>query len=179
MKSVILFGAFTLLTVFNMNAQDQIFAMKIKKSDVPAVVITSIEKDFPGGTVTDYTSLPVDVIGEQVFVHMDPNLRAEDYDTYNVAINGKNFNGYAMYDKKGRLLQSREVLKSIELPYSIGYFIGKNYPGWAVASDREVITTHANNKQQIYYRVKLTKGKEAIRLTLDAHGNIADKEELQ
>jgi hypothetical protein len=58
------------------------------------------------------------------------------------------------------------------LPRSIHRSISKNFAGLGVANDHEIVTINKNYQQKIYYRVKLTQGKEKNRVIFDGAGNL-------
>lgn len=172
MKKLLLFATFFAFAA-GIHAQEVLYAVKLKKEKVPATVIASIEKDFPDAAITEYTAVPVEIVGEDFMINT--NKESKDYDTYEVKISGKSFIGTAMYDSQGNLMYSNELIKNTALPYNIRYCIGKNYPGWTVEGDREFITTYRNGSQKSYYHVKLMKGKEKVNVAIDAHGNLMHK----
>lgn len=173
MKTLVLFCSLIMFASGIAHAQEEIFALKLKKDKVPAKVIAAIEKEFPDAKITDYTAVPVEVVGEELIINASKN--SQDYDSYEVHIVGNDFTGSAIYDKDGTLLYSNEVLKNTALPYAIRYALGKNFPGWMLEGDRKVITTYRNGNQKSYYHVKLMKGKETTHATFDAHGNMMNK----
>ncbi len=153
-------------------AQEVLYTQKLTRNKVPVMVIKSIEKDFPDATINGYSAIPMEKVGDELIINPDKNT--ENYKMYEVDVMGKNFTGKAMYDEQGKLVRSTEVEKNFPLPYHIRYAIGVSYPGWAVVNDREVISYYQGERQQVYYRIRLAKGKEKALIVLDAHGNITD-----
>ncbi len=168
-KSLLLIGLILASCSF-LEAQDQLFVIPLKKDKIPPVVMSSIEKDFPESTVTDYSAIPIQSIGEDWAVVRN-DVNQDKYDTYQVDIDGNAFAGTATYDANGRLISARENLKNVILPHQIGRSIGAEYPGWAVAGDHELITVYKPGRQQVYYRVKLEKGREKMTVVYDGSGN--------
>lgn len=153
-------------------AQTELFRAKLKKEAIPAVVLESITEDFPYAEVTEYAAIPVTIIDEQVYVHMNAEAMDGDYDTYVITVAGKSGAVYATYDREGNLLSTAENLKNVVLPRAIQTSIGRHFPGWGVVGDKMVMTSLRNGKQKTHYKVKLKKGKEHHKVVFDADGNI-------
>ncbi|HMQ64637.1 MAG TPA: hypothetical protein PKE06_28395, partial [Flavilitoribacter sp.] len=114
-KSLLLIGLILASCSF-LKAQDQLFVIPLKKDKIPPVVMSSIEKDFPESTVTGYSAIPIQSIGEDWAVVRN-DVNQDKYDTYQVDIDGNAFAGTATYDANGRLISARENLKNVILPH--------------------------------------------------------------
>lgn len=173
MKNLIFPLVLAVLAVTSVSAQDRIFYAKLKTSEVPAEVITACAKDLEDGmTVTEYRALPLEMVEEGWFVNYNKDIADKDYNTYEVRFSGNNLTGEATYDANGNLISFVENVEDVALPRPIQKSIGKNFEGWAVANDHEIVTINKNNEQKVYYRVNLIQGKEKKRVIFDGDGNL-------
>ncbi|MCB0614545.1 MAG: hypothetical protein KDC75_14615, partial [Phaeodactylibacter sp.] len=97
MKKHIVFVALLLLAAGAVSAQDEIFAAKLSRDKVPAVVLTSVEKDFPNATITEFKALPVTIMEEGWVITKNKPMDGK-YDTYYLTVKGNNFDGEVTYD---------------------------------------------------------------------------------
>jgi hypothetical protein len=175
MKKLIYLFLIAVVAINTASAQDEIFSAKLKKEEMPAEVLTAITRDFKDGiSITEYRALPVEILEEGWIVDYNPaskNLKSS-YDTYEVKFSGKNISGRAIYDSEGKLLSMVENMKDVLLPHFIQKNIGINFPGWAVSGDHEIVSMNQDNRQKVYYRIILVKGKEKKRVVYDGSGNL-------
>lgn len=151
-------------------AEDELLVAKLKKEEVPAVIIQSVERDFPEMAVTAWNAIPVSMYGEELIVRSSPPNK--NYDTYSITLSGKGLNSQATYDKHGNLLHFTEWAKNIPLPEPVEKSIGMHFPGWAVVGDKEHITVKRGNHKRELYKVQLEQNKERQHVVMDARGNI-------
>lgn len=153
-------------------AQTELFRAKLKKKEVPMVVITAIDEDFPEADIMEYAAIPITIIEDEIYVYSNEEAMEGDYETYVITLKSKSGTIRAAYDKSGNLISTVERMKDVPLPRVITRSIGRHFPGWGIVGDRVVMTSLKNGKQKTQYRVKLQKGKETHRVMFDANGNI-------
>lgn len=155
------------------STQSQEIAMKsLKKGEEPKEVLDALKKDFPGGAVQGMSVIPLSLYGKEWSV--SERNKIDDKSSisfYQVDGKGKSGNFSAVYDKNGKLMSYKEVIKEAELPASIRSTLGNQFAGWQVTGDREKVKyNHGNIK--IAYRVNLKKDKEHKHVFFDETGKI-------
>jgi hypothetical protein len=173
MKKVIFFSAFLMISLLS-DAQNstRLFDGKLKKEEVPTVVIKQLEKDFPNEVATKYFGIPADLVGETIFWNTERAADNKDFDFYTISLSGKGALFTATYDKDGKLLNKIEELKNITLPREIDRAIGTEFPGYAVQNDKMLLTAYKDNHEVVHYKVRLNKGKENFWVVYDADANL-------
>ena len=170
MKKVIIVFVF-LGFALQSNAQDLLFEAKIKKEKVPVAIIESIEEDFPGYVVEEYSAIPIEYIDEDVIV--DRNIKSDnDYDTFLVKMNDKNISITATYSKEGKLINTSAYGKNVVLPVSVTKAVMKAFPGWIIEKDNYKMVSYNNNLKKERYKVIIRKVNEKKKIMVDASGNI-------
>ncbi|PHN03344.1 hypothetical protein [Flavilitoribacter nigricans] len=172
MKKQIALFVLSALTVTTVSAQEMLFSAKLKKEEIPAVVITAQESDYPGMEITDYEAVPLEFIGEDWIVH--PNTAAfanKDYDTYLITFSGDRLKGQATYDRDGNLISARERMENVPLPHYIQRAVAQSYPGWAMAMDHELLTINRKGQKRVYYRIELDKAGKTRNVVYDGNAN--------
>lgn len=154
-------------------AQDVIYSAKIEKEKVPAEVVTAVEKDFDGFSVTNYAAIPVTMVDDKVVVTADNDFDPSDYDSYQVTLTGKNTTVNAYYDADGNLVSTYESIKNTALPSVVDRAIFKKYPNAKLESDRYVATHYEKDgKTKVHYHVKIMNNGKKHRMYIDGNGNI-------
>jgi hypothetical protein len=158
--------------------EETVTLTEVKKGEEPQAVLDAVKQDFPGSSVGNISILPHLLYGEEWDVttddEEDDDAQAPDY--YQVSASGKNTSFTAVYDKNGKLLRSREILKGDALPDAITTTLNKRYAGWKVAGDREKIKDAKG--VTVTYKVLLQKGKEKRRVAFDPSGKIIKEKKL-
>ena len=167
------FGLMMMGLSFQTFAQDVLFEAKLKKEDVPEVVIESVEEDFPDFTVTDYAAIPVEFVEDDVFVNKE-NLdsNSKDYDSYDITLQGKGRVLDATYDKNGNLISTYEFLKNVAPPTAVSKSIAKVFPGWEITKDNYKMTSYNGKSMNERYKLILSKDKARMKVYTDPNGNI-------
>lgn len=88
-----------------------IFAQKVKEKDVPPKVISSLAKHFPNSKKENWEM-------------------AED--RYNATFEVYGKKGSATFTDKGKVLNSEIAISKDDLPFSVGYYINKNFKGESI-----------------------------------------------
>ncbi|RUA11137.1 MAG: hypothetical protein DSY82_04005 [Flavobacteriia bacterium] len=156
---------------FQSYAQDLLFESKIKKEKVPVAIVESIQEDFPGYVVEEYSAIPIEYIEEDVIVNRNVKS-SDDYDTFLVKIKDKNKIITATYTKEGRLVNTTAYGKNVVLPVSVTKAVVKAFPGWIIVKDYYKMVSYNNNLKKERYKVIIKKGKEKKKVLVDASGNI-------
>lgn len=139
------------------NAQNELFSTKLREEGVPPQIVQSVAKDFPGLTISEYASIPVSIIEDNLYVYSGDPMMNPDFDTYMVTLESKRGQIRATYDRNGKLISKSENLKDVPLPRVVETTIGKEFPGWVAAKDHMLLTSMKGNKVKSHYRIKLTK----------------------
>ena len=88
MRKVVVFSLVLLGLSAQAFAQDVIYSEKIKKEDVPAAIIESVEQDYPDFTIEEMAAIPVEYVESDVYVNRDIKS-IDDYDTFEITLEGK------------------------------------------------------------------------------------------
>ena len=157
-------------------AQDVLYDAKIKKEEVPGVVVEALETDFPEYTVTDYYAVPVEY--EEGYSLLNKEINStDDYDTYNITLIGRDGEMSATYNNNGKLLSSTEHLRNVAPPEAVRLAIAKEFPGWTLEKDAFNMVRYENGRKVEHFRMVLAKGNEKIRVYSTEDGVLLKKSE--
>lgn len=170
MKKVII-GLLVIGFTYQSYAQEVLFEAKLKKEEVPAVIIESVEEDFPGFIIAEFRAIPIEFIEEDIIVNRNITSN-DDYDTFQITLKGKGREFVATYTKDGKLLSEVEHGKNVVLPVSVRNTMSKAFPGWTVKEDNYKMIHYTGVKKKERYRIVLQKGKEMKKVYIDADGNL-------
>jgi hypothetical protein len=134
---------------------------RVRKPEVPIVIMNSIVRDFP--------EFKFDLASVQSRISYN-NRDNQEPTRYNVMAKGEKSRHYALYDKDGSLIQSRQINKDIRLPKLVRNSLGSNYDGWTMLKNREIVKLHDKKPQS--YTVLMARGKDRKKVQLDLQGNI-------
>ena len=152
-------------------AQDVIYEAKIEQNKVPEVIISSLERDFPGYSVVRYSSNPMEFVEGDVVLNRDV-LSAENYDAYDISLMGKGKELVTTYDRNGKLIYTSEHLKQFTPPASIRNAITEAYPGWTLEQDTYTMVHYTRGEKKEWYRMILSKDGHRIKVFTDGSGKI-------
>jgi len=155
--------------VFQSYAQDVLFEAKLKKEEVPSVIIENIEEDYPDFIVDEYTAVPLEFIENDVIVDRNINSN-DDYSTYQVTLKGKGEILVATYNKNGELLSTVEHGKNVELPKAVAHTLAITYPGWNLIKDNYKMVHYKGLNKHERYKIILENSGKKIRVYTDANG---------
>lgn len=158
-------------------AQDVLYEAKIKKEEVPTVIIEAVETDYPDFIMEDFAAIPVEYVESDIFVNRNISS-IDDYDTFKIDLSGKGEQFTATYDRSGNLLSTIEHEKNIAPPAAVRLTIAKAYPGWTLAKDTYNMTHYTGAKKRERYRMELTKGSDKIHVYTNAKGKILNKPKM-
>jgi len=159
MKKLI-FILFTLCLMQGISfAQDNMVTLRpIKKGEEPKAVMNAIKSDFPNAASSELSYLPSLIYNEKWEVTENLESNNDNYDYVTVLLKENNETYRAVYDKTGKILHTKTVIKQADLPTAIMTTIHAKYPGYSIVNDREKITTGKNMVSDIVYRVEIQKG---------------------
>jgi len=170
MKTVIL-SAILMGLAFQSNAQDLLFRARLEVEEVPELVVSAVEEDFPDYAIIEYNALPVEYVEGDVFIN--PNIDSyADYDTFQIIMKEKGKELTATYDRDGNLLKTTEHFKNVALPYAVSKSIAKEYPNWKFEKDSYDMVQLGNGKAKKRYRVILENHGKKIHVHTNAKGKI-------
>ncbi len=158
-------------------SQELLYEAKIRKEEVPAAVIESVERNYPEFTRDEYAALPLEYVENDVVVNNDIHS-IDDYDTFKVFLSGKGREFTATYDRAGNLMNTMEHMKNVAPPNAVKSAITKAYPGWSLEKDSYTMTHYNGSKEKERYRVIITKGGEKMHVYTDANGKIINKPKM-
>jgi ribosomal protein L21E len=156
---------------FQTYAQDLIFEAKIKKNEVPVVILESVEKDFPDFVVEEYSAVPLEFIEEDVIVDRDIKSN-NDYSTFQITLRNKNEKLTATYTKGGKLISTFAHGENVLLPKAVRDAVAKAFPKWIFIEDHYKMVSYNDGKKNERYKVIINKGNEIKKVIVDASGNI-------
>lgn len=170
MKQLVILGM-TLLAGTVAFAQSEMVKI-IRKSDVPEVVVNTVEEDYPNADLVEWYSVPelIDFDNWKVATYRDAYFKDHKPDRYAVMLKTNDSKEILIYDKDGKLISSKETVVDGQLPITIKNELAKDkYKNWTVVGDKEKIRMGDTDKE--YYRVKLSKGNKTKYVYFDLVGN--------
>ena len=147
------------------------FEIKLKKENVPTIVLESIDEDFPGLILEAIRAIPIVYVEDDVIINKNFNID-KDYDTYEIDLRTNNRTIIAMYDKSGKLLSTVERAKSELLPIAVQMSIVKAYPGWIIFKDSYLMVHFKDHKTKERYKLTLQNGPKKVKVYMDKNGVI-------
>lgn len=143
----------------------------IKMEELPAVVIKRVGKDFSVYLPDNHPDLDVRRM-EEKFIAYDIGKDYEGSENYLLLMETKNGSLSATYDENGKLIRVVENYENIRLPNEVIYSIYKTYPNWNIVNDKYLYTQEEGDVLKKQYNLKIKKGKETLKLTVRANGEI-------
>jgi len=150
---------------------DVLFEAKLKKEEVPVAIIESVEEDFPGFIVEEFTAIPVEFIEEDIIINRNIKSKS-DYDSYQITLSNSNEKLIATYNKEGKLISEVSHGKNVKLPQSVIKSVAKAFPKWSFIEDTYKMVSYNNGKKNERYKVIIKKANEMKKVIVDASGNI-------
>jgi hypothetical protein len=150
----------------------------VKKGEEPKGVMDAIKKDFPKAIVSDLAILPGKLYGEQWSVDFKDDLNGATPELYRVNLKEGSESYQAVYDKSGKMLSSKTIIKEAQLPAGVTKTISAKYPDWKVANDREKITYKKGALKEVYH-VQIHQNNTYRSLFLDGSGRLIKNKLIQ
>jgi hypothetical protein len=141
-------------------------AKRISSQAIPADVVESVKKDFPGNDVIDYYLLAAEKVNPEWAVTVDDHSAATDeIDHYTVMLKGKKGGYvYGLYDKEGNLEKMKLPAKDFALPSNIrSAATSGSYSGYEIKSDKFVKVVDRKTDKR-YVEVVVAKGGDTKKL---------------
>jgi len=142
----------------------------MKAEDLPEIVIKKASKDFSVYVPDKNPAAKVKRL-QQEFVAYDLGKDYEGYENYLVVLELENASLAATYNSEGKLVSVVENYKDVRLPSKVIYSIYKAYPGWQIVKDKYLYTQEDGTVTNKHYNIKIKKGSETRKLTVDPEGN--------
>ena len=177
MKKVITLIALAFTVMAAAHAQNSEIRIKARETEIPVAIVEAFKTDYLGAKADEWAIVPAIIVGEEYIVSGYDNLNGEKPTSYLVKIKGTNLRGEAVYDKNGKLMYSKEVIKDVALPAVVRNAVGAKYPGYSFIKDQETIKQ--GKSDFIHYRVIIEKGKEKMALAVDASGKILKEKKVR
>lgn len=155
--------------------QDQTVTIThVKKGEEPQQVMTAVKADFPNSIVRDVAFLPRALYGQEWAVDEQNNMdKNTDILYYRVAANSPTLNYSAVYNKDGKLISFKEIVKQTLLPEAITKTISDQFADWKVVGNQERIQYGKSSSN--YYRVELARGRAREKVFFDNNGTVLRK----
>jgi hypothetical protein len=170
MKTMIL-SAVLIGLVANSFAQDIVYQSKIKKEEVPVAIIESVQTDFPGYVMEEFSAVPLEYVEDYAWVNR--NIKSiDEYDTFEIDLAGKDQEITATYNRYGNLLGSAAHIKNALPPPAVRDAVAKAYPGWTITKDVYNMTQYNAGKSKERYRLEIMKDGKKMHIYADANGKI-------
>lgn len=159
------------------NPTTSLVRIKAKDKEVPVSVVESFKKDYNGHELEGWFVTPAVVIAEEYLVTGYDNLQGQQPTFYTVRFKGPKAKGEAMYDKDGKLIHSKEMIKGAMLPVAVSKSLLEKYPGYRIEDDQETIKKGKDTL--VHYRVILAKDKVRTAVAVGADGTVLREKKLK
>ena len=144
---------------------------EIKMTDLPAVVIKSVGKDFSVYLPDRNPDENIKALQEK-FISYNLGKDYEGYDEYLVVLECPKGSLSATYNKNGKLTHVIENYENIQLPGKVIYSIYKEYPGWTIVKDKFLYTQKEGNNEKKEYNLKIKKDNSVLKIVVKPNGEI-------
>lgn len=162
-------------TVGQINAQDGVlFIAKLKKNEVPKVILNAVDRDFSNLTAVEYLSVP-----ENLVVPTSLNINKDEdneYDYYKVTFKGKTEKIMATYNKDGKLVSTVDRFEKKNAPIQIYSTLGRLFPEWDIKEGYKKMSLYDTNgkvKNQ-FYKLTLENGNKIRKVYLNKDGKLVN-----
>ncbi len=159
-------------------SQEVVYQAKIEKEQIPAAILEAIVTDFPEYTTEEFYAIPLEFVEGDVIVNHAVSS-TDDYDTFDVMLEGKGRTMVATYDRYGNFIHAMEHVKNGVLPEAVRTAMAKSYPGWSLDKDSYTMSHQRLGKNKERYRMELSKGDQRIHVYTDANGNIVNNPRIK
>jgi hypothetical protein len=145
---------------------------KLAKDQVPPVVVTEFEEEFPVAEFVDWYSYPV-FYDDWGWYTIDPvyEVVEEVPEYYLVEFTDAGTPQKTIFNKQGEKVATRRTIKEADLPKAVTDGFHKSaFKDWKIVGEREEVTRH-KDKQKVY-RLEVEKGAEKRFLFFDPAGKL-------
>lgn len=157
--------------LFLLGLTTQAFCQVIELSDV---FISPVNYKYIATVDTEGTDPNVVNVQRKVATYdvTNKDYYNDEYDSYDVSFYIPEGFAAAAYDKDGQLLRTIEKYKSVKLPIAVSKAVNDRFPKWTIESDVYKVTYSSEKiSAKKIYKLKLTNGKETIKVKTDEEGN--------
>jgi hypothetical protein len=143
----------------------------VNQDEVPADILNSFHLDFSDGVPVKWSLFPY--LFEEYGWRVVPNEGLAKTSRYAVVLKAQNGSEFhAVYDAKGKLIRSREILKNCDVLPSIKKKLSQTeYKDWKVDSDKELIKDFEYYMKK-HYVIRVMKDEKKKVLYFDQNGRI-------
>lgn len=170
MKQFLIGLYFLGLTSSTFAQHNVVFKTVLKKEQVPTVILEAIDVDFPDYLIAEFATLPIEFVEDDVYVNHA--VDSDDFDTYQISLQGKGKVITATYSSNGKLQNTVENLKNVTPPLAVERALVKAYPDWTISRDSYHMSHYAHGKKKERYRFVMTKDGKNKHVYTDVHGTI-------
>jgi hypothetical protein len=145
---------------------------KLTKDQVPPVVVTEFEEEFPVAEYVDWYSYPV-FYDDWGWYTIDPvyEVVEEVPAFYMVEFTDAGTPEKTIFSKKGEKVATRRTVKEASLPKAVTAGFQKSaFTDWKIVGEREEVTRHKDGKK--VYKLEVEKGAEKRFLFFDPAGKL-------
>jgi hypothetical protein len=143
------------------------------REQLDEVVVRAVNYKYLSAIDNSKAPVPIRILQKEVAMYnvTDTDYYIDEYETYNVTFYIPNGRIVAAYDEDGNIIRTIERFKNFQLPEDVRASIDSRYPGWEILKDVYLVNYSPEDGAEKAYKVKLKKGKEVMRVKLDARGN--------
>ncbi|NMM48143.1 hypothetical protein [Marinigracilibium pacificum] len=164
------------MVVYGQNTQSiMINAEEVPEGNTPEHIVAAVKRDFPNSQVVSYHLARADHINTHWTLEEDHYMMDEEGpDHYTVKLESPNDDSYiyALYDKDGKLIESKVFTEQFPLPQDIvNQATSGKFEGYTIVSDEFYrVKRHDHGKE--YIQVNIEKGKKHKKLFFSTDGNL-------
>lgn len=151
-----------------------LFTAKLKKNEVPKVILKAVDRDFINLTTVEFLSVPENFVAP-LSLDIDKDENSE-YDSYMITFAGKTEKIMATYNKDGKLISTVDRYKTRSAPFQIYSTLGDLYPEWIIKDGYKKMSIYDTNgkvKKQIY-KLALENGNRTRKVYLNKDGKLVN-----
>lgn len=155
--------------------EEILFIAKLKKNEVPKIISSTVEKDFPKLEIVEFLSIPnKNGFMEDVKTSIIP---VEGYDHYLVTFKGKTKKIAATYNSEGNLISTVDHYRYEPIPFAIKNKIALAYPDWVILNGYKKMNSYnkAGKITKSHFKVSIENGDQKRKVYTDESGKILNR----
>ena len=144
-----------------------------EREQLDEVVVRAVNYKYLSAVDNSKAPVPIRILEKEVAMYnvTDSDYYIDEYETYNITFYIPDGRIVAAYDHDGQIIRTIERFKNYQLPKDVRASVDSRYPGWEIVKDVYLVNYTPETGAKKVYKVKLKKGKEIMRVKLDATGN--------
>jgi hypothetical protein len=164
MKKIVLI-ALLIGFIVPMNAQE--------RAQLDEVVVKAMNYKYLSAVDNSKAPIPIWNIEKEaaIFDVTESDVYLDKFNLYQVTFRIPDGVMVVAYDQDGEIIKTIERYKNYQMPEEVRLAIKEKYPKWNVVKDIFKVTYSEKKGAKKEYEVKLKKGDEIVRVTIDAEGN--------